>query len=77
MKSWLLMLNGDVLNYLSKLYANHPPQFIYYLTLFNLFREFLDGKREIDETLRKTALPDTHVWQKLFFFPKGRGEGGH
>ncbi len=60
----------DVLNYLSKLYANHPPQFIYYLTLFNLFREFLDGKRELDETLRKTALPDTHVWQKLFSFQK-------
>jgi SNF2 family DNA or RNA helicase len=63
-------VKADVLNYLAKLYANHPPQFIYYLTLYNLFKEFLDGTRDIDETLRQAALPDTHVWQKLFSFQK-------
>ena len=33
----------EVLLYLRKLYANQRPQFIYYMTLFHLFRDFLDG----------------------------------
>ena len=60
----------DVLQYLRKLYCNHSPQFIYYLTLFHLFRDFLDGTRELDDALRRVALPDTHVWRTLFTFQK-------
>jgi SNF2 family DNA or RNA helicase len=60
----------DVLQYLRKLYCNHSPQFIYYLTLFHLFRDFLDGTRDLDDALRRVALPDTHVWRTLFTFQK-------
>jgi SNF2 family DNA or RNA helicase len=63
-------VKDKVLAYLAQLYANHSPQFIYYLTLFNLFSDYLDGTRDIDESLRRAALPDTHVWQKLFSFQK-------
>jgi SNF2 family DNA or RNA helicase len=60
----------DVLIYLRKLYANHSPQFIYYLTLFNLFRDYLDGTRDVDDDLRRVALPDTRIWRTLFSFQK-------
>jgi hypothetical protein len=40
------------------------------VTLFNLFRDYLDGTRDIDESLRRAALPDTHIWQKLYSFQK-------
>ena len=60
----------DVLLYLRKLYANQPPQFIYYLTLFHLFRDFLDGTRDLDDNLRRVALPDTRIWRTLFSFQK-------
>ena len=60
----------DVLLYLRKLYANQPPQFVYYLTLFHLFRDFLDGTRDIDDNLRRVALPDTRIWRTLFSFQK-------
>ncbi len=60
----------DVLLYLRKLYANQSPQFIYYLTLFHLFRDFLDGTRDMDENLRRVALPDTRIWRTLFSFQK-------
>lgn len=60
----------DVLLYLRKLYANQPPQFIYYLTLFHLFRDYLDGNRDIDDDLRRVALPDTRIWRTLFSFQK-------
>lgn len=60
----------DVLLYLRKLYANQSPQFIYYLTLFHLFRDFLDGTRDIDDSLRRIALPETLIWRTLFSFQK-------
>lgn len=63
-------VKDDVLRYLRKLYANQPPQFIYYLTLFHLFRDYLDGTRNIDDNLRRVALPDTHIWRSLFSFQK-------
>jgi SNF2 family DNA or RNA helicase len=63
-------VKDDVLLYLRKLYANQSPQFIYYLTLFHLFRDYLDGTRDLDETLRRVALPDTHIWRALFSFQK-------
>lgn len=60
----------DVLRYLQKLYANQSPQFIYYLTLFHLFRDYLDGTRDLEDNLRRVALPDTHIWRKLYSFQK-------
>lgn len=60
----------DVLLYLRKLYANQSPQFIYYLTLFHLFRDYLDGTRDVDDNLRRVALPETRIWRTLFSFQK-------
>ncbi len=60
----------DVLSYLQKLYANQNPQFIYYLTLYHLFRDYLDGTRDLDDNIRRVALPDTRVWRTLFSFQK-------
>ena len=65
----------EVLAYLRKLYANQSPQFVYYLTLFHLFREYLDGTRDLDEDLRRVALPDTQVWRSLFSFQKDGAKG--
>lgn len=63
-------VKDDVMLYLQKLYANQSPQFIYYLTLFHLFRDYLDGDRDIDDALRRLALPDTDIWKALFSFQK-------
>jgi len=60
----------DVLLYLRKLYANQSPQFVYYLTLFHLFRDYLNGTRDLDDNLRRVALPDTCIWRTLFSFQK-------
>lgn len=63
-------VQDTVLRELARLYANQSPQFIYYLTLFNLFRDFLDDTHDLDESLRRIALPDTRIWQTLFSFQK-------
>jgi hypothetical protein len=63
-------VKATVLRELARLYSNQSPEFIYYLTLFHLFRHFLDGSRDLDEALRRTQLPDTLIWQALFSFQK-------
>ena len=59
-----------VLKELARLYDNQTPRFIYYLTLFHIFRDYLDGARDIDEALRRTAVTDTRIWRTLFTFQK-------
>ena len=63
-------VKAEVLQFLRRLYANQSPQFVYYLTLFHLFRDFLDGTRDLDDDLRRVALPDTRIWRTLFSFQK-------
>jgi SNF2 family DNA or RNA helicase len=60
----------DVLHDLRKLYANQSPQLVYYLTLFHLFRDYLDGTRNVDDSIRRVALPETRIWRTLFSFQK-------
>jgi SNF2 family DNA or RNA helicase len=60
----------EVIQFLEKIYADHPPQFIYYLTLFKIFRDYLDGTRAVDEAMSLVALPDTQIWNTLFSFQK-------
>jgi SNF2 family DNA or RNA helicase len=69
-EAWVRDVKQDVLHDLEKLYANHSPQFIYYLTLFHVFRHYLDDARDIDDSIRRVALPDTRVWRTLFSFQK-------
>ncbi len=65
----------EVLRYLERLYANHSPEFIYYLTLFHIFREELEGASDIDDTLKRTTLLESKVWNKLFSFQKDGVKG--
>ena len=60
----------EVLQQLARLYARQSPQFAYYVTLFHLFRSFLDSKRDADLQLDKTTLFDSEIWKKLFSFQK-------
>lgn len=59
-----------VLRELARLYSNQTPEFIYYLTLFHIFRAFIDGERDADADLKKIALPDTKIWRTLYAFQK-------
>lgn len=55
-------VRDEVLAELDRLHPDHSPEFIYYLTLFHLFRDYIDGAKDLDEALIRTALPDTGIW---------------
>jgi len=68
-------VKDEVLRYLERLYANHPPEFIYYLTLFHIFRDELEGTEKFDDTLKRTTLLESQVWNMLFSFQKDGVKG--
>ena len=59
-----------VLRYLGQLYENHPPEFIYYKTLFHLFEQFLADQSRADRLTEQHLLVDTAIWQALYAFQK-------
>ena len=68
-------VKAEVLAYLAKLHANQSPQFLYHLTLFHLFREELEGARDLEDSLQRTTLLESHVWKALFSFQKDGVKG--
>lgn len=63
-------VKADVLAYLEQLYADTSPQFLYYLTLYHVFRKFLDDQSRAGLLEQETGFFETKVWNTLFEFQK-------
>ena len=50
--------------------SDQPANFIYFLTLYNIFKDFLDDIDEENIIKSKTGFKDTIVWNKLYKFQK-------
>ncbi|MCX6639690.1 MAG: helicase-related protein [bacterium] len=73
-KSLVRDVKADVLKYLEQLYQNHPPEFLYYLTLFHIFEKFLKDEKTFAD-LSRTTLFESQVWNTLFDFQKDGVKG--
>ncbi len=60
----------DVIAYISNLYKENSPEFIYYVTLYNIFNEFLEDITEDELANEKTGFKDSVVWNTLYDFQK-------
>ncbi len=65
----------DVLSYLEQLYVNHPPEFIYFKTLYHIFERFLSDQAGDAQLFDQTAIIDTDIWKALFDFQKDGAKG--
>lgn len=68
-------VKDEVLRYLSQLYVNHSPEFIYFKTLFHVFERFLTGQAHDAQLFDRTAIVDTDIWKALFDFQKDGAKG--
>lgn len=59
-----------VLDFLLQVYRDQSPEFIYYKTLYELFRRFIDDDVSVEESLKQIRLPDTGIWKQLFAFQR-------
>ena len=59
-----------VLAKLKQIGQDHPPEIIYYKTLYELFREEIETRKTNEQTLEDIHLYDTKIWDKLYDFQK-------
>ncbi len=63
-------VSKELLQHLDFIAADQPANFIYFLTLFNIFKDFLEDIDEENIIRSKTGFKDTAVWNKLYKFQK-------
>jgi SNF2 family DNA or RNA helicase len=59
-----------ILTELNRLTENQSPAFIYFLTLFNVFKDFIEELDEERIIKTKTGFKETLVWKKLYKFQR-------
>lgn len=60
----------EVTDYIADLYKENSPEFIYYLTLYNIFDEFLEDITEDELPNERTGYRDSLIWNKMYSFQK-------
>ena len=63
-------IKTDLVKHLDFLASDKPADLIYFITLFNLFQEFLEDIDEENIIRSKTGFKDTLVWNKLYKFQR-------
>ena len=61
-------IKAALLSQLNTLSQDNAPEFIYFLTLFNIFKDLLEDLDEENIIKTKTGFKDTLVWNKLYKF---------
>ena len=59
-----------VLEQMQILYKENTPEFIYFVTLYNIFSNYLDELTEDNIVKSRTGFKDTLIWNKLYKFQK-------
>jgi ERCC4-related helicase len=60
----------EVVGYIADLYKENSPEYIYYLTLYNIFDEFLEDISEDELANEKTGFKNSEIWKKLYDFQR-------
>ena len=63
-------VKDKVLEQMRILYKENTPEFIYFVTLYNIFNNYLDELTEDNIVKSRTGFKDTLVWNKLYKFQK-------
>lgn len=66
----LQVVTDKVLDNITNVYKENAPDFIYFVTLYNIFREFLEDISEDDLPNEATGFKDSQIWNKLYNFQK-------
>ena len=59
-----------VLEQIQRLYKENTPEFIYFVTLYHVFHQYLGELTEDNILKTRTGIKDTVIWNKLYQFQK-------
>lgn len=68
-------VKADVLLYLEQLYRDNAPDFIYFKTLYEIFKEYLSQQDQGGLADIQKQVVDTEIWRALFEFQKDGVKG--
>ena len=68
-------VTGRIVQYMSTVYQENPPEQIYFQLIYNLFNEFLEDINEDVLPNDKTGYRDSLIWQKLFNYQRDAATG--
>jgi SNF2 family DNA or RNA helicase len=63
-------VKDKVLIHMQTIYKENTPQFIYFITLYNIFKNYLEELTEDNIVKTKTGFKESEVWKKLYKFQK-------
>ena len=63
-------ITAEVIEYISTVYKENSPEFIYFVILYNIFNEFLDDITEDLLPNESTGFKETEIWKRLYSFQK-------
>ena len=63
-------MTDEVIEMISSVYQENSPELIYFMTLYNIFSEFLDDISEDVLPNEATGFRDSVIWHKLYNFQK-------
>ncbi|MCR3956233.1 MAG: helicase-related protein, partial [Gudongella sp.] len=69
-KTQVADIKEQILGYLRSSYEENTPEFIYFITLYNIFYNYLGELTEENIAKAKTGFKDTIIWNKLYKFQK-------
>jgi len=63
-------IKDELLNHLDYLASEKPANLVYFITLYNIFKDYLEDINEDSIIRSKTGFKDTIVWNKLYKFQR-------
>lgn len=69
-KTKLQDVTDIVIENISAVYRENPPEFIYFITLYNIFSEFLEDISEDELPNEALGFKESVIWKKLYDFQK-------
>ena len=63
-------VTDKVITYISTVHEENSPEYLYFITLYNIFNEFLDDINEDNLVNERTGFKETVVWNTLYNFQK-------
>jgi SNF2 family DNA or RNA helicase len=63
-------VTDEVVDSISAVYQENPPAFIYFITLYNIFREFLEDLSEDELPNERTGYNESLIWKMLYSFQR-------
>ena len=63
-------ITDEVVDYISDLYKENSPEFLYYVILYNIFNEFLQDVSEDDLANERVGFKESVIWNTLYDFQK-------